>query len=378
MNAPLSLGIVVSLLRASFLTLAFTCPGSIRETPISINGINIAAVTGSAEHKVVESLPRTGFIDWESVDGIAVAYEVDANELRYLSSCAQKLWDKVKGSFPNAFTEVAVEHTLKVCGLKITGHIDGVAISGDVARIYDWKFGRLDNDYYHQMMAYAAMILLEYPEIREVTATILWARDQDFVNYTVTRADAEAWIAKLEAEVINWDGTYRPSHKCEYCPRSHECPAFNALARRNSAALLDIDVDHIAEQIAHMPGQQVIELRRKAKMASHIADAALDAIRNRLLKEGEIVGEDAMLTLDSRPKHELDPAATYPILEELGFEQADYAQVTTLRKSKIEDIVKERAGRGNGAAAIRKLRERLEHAGALHTDNVLSVRERRI
>ena len=379
MNAPVtSLGIVVSLLRASFLTLAFTCPGSIRETPIRINSTNVAAVTGSAEHKIVESLPATGVIDWESIDGIAAAYEADANELRYLATCAQKLWSKVKDSFPNALTEVAVEHTLQISGLRITGHIDGVSISGDIARLYDWKFGRLDNDYYHQMMAYASMILLEYPQISEVTATILWARDQEIQNYTITRADAEAWAAKLEAEVINWDGTLHPSHKCEYCPRSHECPAFNALARSASAAILDLDVDRIAEQIATMPGQQVVELRRKAKIVSHIADATLNAIRDRLLKDGEILGEDAILSLESRPKHELDSVKTWPVLEALGFEPEDYARVTTIRKSKVEEIVKERAPYRGGAAAIRKLREELEHAGALHTEDVLMVKEKRI
>ena len=176
MNAPIvaTNDILVSLLRASFLTLAFTCPGSIRETPIRINSTNLAAATCSAEHKVLETLPCTGTIDWDSIDGIAAAYDADSNELRYLASCALKLWARVKASFPNAFTEVAVEHTLKISGLKITGHIDGVSISGDVARIWDWKCGRLDNDYYHQMMAYASMILLEYQQIREVTATILW------------------------------------------------------------------------------------------------------------------------------------------------------------------------------------------------------------
>lgn len=380
MNAPIvaTNDILVSLLRASSLPIAFTCPGSIRTSEVQLNSSNQLAKLGSAAHRASESLPRTGTIDWDSIDAIAAEFEVDCNDLRYLAAMALKLWSKVKDSFPGALTEVAVEHTLQLSGLTITGHIDGVSITGDVARLYDFKFGYLDSDYYHQMMAYASMILLEYPSIREVTATILWARDQEIQNYTIDREDAEAWAAKLEAEVINWDGVLHPSHKCQYCPRSHECTAYNALARSASAAILDLDVDSIEQQIALMPGQQLIELRRKAKMVSDIAETTLDAIRNRVLKEGEIFGADAILTLDSRPKHELDPAKTWPILEALGFEPEDYAKVTTIRKSKVEEIVKERAGRGNGAAAIRKLKEQLEHAGALQTESVLMVRERRL
>lgn len=379
MNAPIEQDqILVSLLRASSLTLAFACSGSIRETEIRINESNEAAAAGSAAHKCAESLPRTGKIDFEQIPIVADEYGCDSEELRFLCRQATKLWHKVKDSFPNALTEVAVDHTLEISGLKITGHIDGISISGDVARLWDWKFGRLDSDYYHQMMAYAAMVLLQFPSIREVTATILWARDQEIENYTVTREQAQAWMARVEAEVVNWDGVFRPNEKCQYCPRQHDCPAFNALARSRAAAVLDVDIASVATTLATMPADQVIDLERKAKMMAAVAGKLRDSIHDMVKSGREIIGSEAQLVVSNEPRREIDPIAAWSIVEETGFSQDDWAHCIKISVTKLEKRIAENAGKGNGAAAKRTLNERLQLAGAIEMVDRLIVKERRL
>jgi len=379
MNAPVEThGIIISLLRASTLPLAFKCPGSIRNTSTRINISNEAADAGSAMHKCCESLPRIGSIDWEFVDEVAAEHGCDCNELRFLCAKATRLWAKLRESFPGSITEVAIEYPIEVAGLKITGTIDGIAISGDVARLYDWKGGRLDTDYYHQMMAYGSMVLLAFPQLREVTVTILWVRHEQFENYTITREKAQEWMRKLETEVVQWDGVYHPHEKCVHCPRWYECEAANGLARASVAAIQNVDVDSIAQQVERMPPDELIQLRRTAKMVTTIAERTNDAIRALLQKRGEIVGSEAKLMLENQPKRELDTRLTWQVLERIGFDEQDYAEVSKLSVTKIEKLVAERAGRGNGAAAKRKLKADLEAAGAVEMVDTFSISERRL
>jgi hypothetical protein len=390
MNAPLNTrGIIVSLLRASAMVLAFACPGSIRDTEIRINESNEAADAGTAAHKCSELLPTHGAIDWDNIDRVALEHGVDCNELRFLCGRAQTLWNQgkivngdqtvaLKDCFPGAMTEVGVEHTLEISGLKLTGTLDGVTISGDVARCYDWKFGRLDNDYYHQMMAYASMILLEFPTLREVTITILWARDLDVENYTVTQGKARAWMKRVEDEVINWDGVYRPSEKCVHCPRSYECPAFNALARRDVAVLLDVPTLSLDAQLAAMHPDAVIALERQAKLVNTVSGKAREAIHDLVKKRGEIIGTEAKLVVANEPRREINPVKAWAIIERFGFDEDDWAKVCKIGVTKLEKRIAEKAGRGNGAAAKRKLGEQLEQCGAVQLVDCLIVKERRV
>jgi hypothetical protein len=379
MNAPISsLGIITALLRASALVLAFRCPGSIRDTPIRLNESNEAARLGSAGHKLNESLPRTGTIDWSQIDIIADEYDCDSNDLRYICARSEQLWHKIKDSFPNALTEIAVDYEMSIGGLKLTGTLDGVSISGDVARCWDWKCGRLDTDYYHQMMAYASMIILKFPQIREVTITILWVRTNEIENYTVSRENAEAWMRRVETEVIQWDGVYRPSEKCVHCPRFYECSAANALARSHAASILAVDIDTLEARLAMMPPDQLIELKRKAKMVRQLAEISEKAIRNLLENKGEIIGTDTKLMLNAEPRSEIDPIIAWPIIEETGFSEDDWQSSVKIRNTELKKRIARNAGRGNGKAAVAKLMQKLDAAGAVETTSILKVEERRI
>lgn len=387
MNLPLKengiaevIGQIVNL-RSSALPLAFACPGSIRSTELGINPSNELAGAGSASHKLFEHLPVDGTIEWDRVNEFADEFGADDEEVRMLCAKGLKMWRKISQHFPRALTEIAVEHlVLEVAGLRITGHIDLIAISGDVARIGDWKCGRLDSAYVEQLRSYGAMVLLNFPQLREVTVTALWVRSEEVENYTMTQADAQAWLERLVSTVVKWDGVYRPSTKnCQYCVRNHECPAGIAQLRRDVAAIFDLELVDASTSLQSMPAEQIIELRRKAKTVATIADRINNAIREHVLGGNVVEANGLSLAIEREERRELDPLKTWVVLEkDFGFTDEDFAAVVKLGASKVEKRVKENAGKGKGAAAIRGLREKLELAGAVTLNPIEKVTERRI
>jgi len=366
MNAPITSTLA---LRASAMPLAMLCPGSARPAELRINSTNDAAATGTAAHKMFEGLVTTGAIDWERINEVCDELGGDSEEVRMLCAKATRMWPKVRDSFPAALTEIAVDKYLEIEGVRITGHIDLLSVFGDMVREADWKTGRKDANYSHQLKAYLSMTLLAYPQLASGTATILWVRDGEIENYHMTQADAEAWLADVVKRVVHWDGTYHPGSHCQYCPRFHECPAANALTRTYVASLAEIDVDQVAATLAKMEPNSVIELYRKAKVVAGISDKVLTAIKAQA-SEMPIDDGETVLRVVTEGRRELDPEKAWPVLENAGFGDADFAACMRLSISKVEKRVAENAGKGAGAAAKRALAQKLELAGAIELNEI--------
>lgn len=380
MNAPLTTHQLIKL-RASAMPTAFKCGGSVQPCAIECDEVNEAAENGTAAHKCLESLATTGKVDWDSIDQICDELDGDSEEVRMLCSKAAKIWPKIRDTFPCALTEIAVSYelpSLDVAGLKLTGHIDAISIVGNQVRILDWKTGRLDANYSHQMKAYLAMVLLAFPSLEGGTATIVWVRQGDVENYTMTRQDALRWVGEFEKRVVEWDGVYRTGDHCVHCRRQHECQAGNALARSYVAAVSELDADAISSSVMTMPADDMIQLYHRARLVSQIAEKALKAIKARVDKQGEVVGSETKLYLDVEPRRELDVQKTWAVLDEIGFTEEDFAAVVKMPVGKVEERVAELAGKGNGAAAKRDLAQKLELAGAITINEVLKLEERRI
>ena len=380
MNTPLDMGKVVRL-RPSALPLAFHCPAAIRGSGILINETNTAAGAGSATHELLCHLVEDGTIEWDRINEISDKHGgADDQEVRMLCGKACKIWPQLLPFFPRAMTEVRIDKSIELYGLKIAGTMDLISISGDVARILDWKTGRLDSDYWQQIRAYGCMVLLEFPQLRECTVTIVWLRKGEFENYTLTQADAREWLRELEARVIDWDGVYCPETKyCSNCPRGHECEARNRLVRRDVAAIADLDIDSIEASIATMPADQIIALTRKAKTVARYGEAVVQAVKAAVMRGQAIEANGVELTVESEARRELDAQKTWSVLDQsFGFTDEDFADVVKMRVSAIETRVRKNAGKGNGAAAVRDLRNKLELAGAVEINEVFKLVERRV
>lgn len=360
-------------LRASATPLAFLCPGSVEAPTVRVEEVGEAANLGSAGHEAFRPLAENGAVDWASLPEIATRWDVDGDELRMLCAMATRLWVAVGETFRGALTEVPLSAEV-LPGVVLTGHVDLVASAGTVARIADWKTGRKDSDYSHQMRAYGTLMLLDDPSLTEVTVTVLWVRDGEIENYTLTREAMAVWLGELRERVVEWNGTYRTGPHCEHCKRWHECGPATALVRRDVAMLLDVDA---AAAIAAMPPAQLIELHRKASLVGRLADRVRDAIKAHVVASGDVESEDARLTIAVEERRTLDPAAAWPVLEAEGFGDEDFGAVVELRVSKVEKRVAEKAGRGKGAGAVRALSARLADAGAVKTREVHKLVEKR-
>jgi hypothetical protein len=323
-------------------------------------------------------LAENDYVDWNAIPNLAASYGVDPDDVFALVRMASKLWSlSLRASFAGALTEVPLSAQIPP-DLLLTGHADILAIRDHVARVADWKTGRLDSDYAAQMRSYGALVLLENPDLTEATVTVIWIRDGEIENYTMTRQGLKEWLAELRARVMDWDGVFHPGRHCEYCPRSHECEAANALARRDVAAMRDLDVaERIESSLAQMQPDAIVELHRQADAVMSVAARVRAAIKAHVMAGGDVVGNGTRLTVETQARRELDAAKAWPVLEDLGFESADFAACIDLHVSRVEKIVAQRAGKGKGASAVRALAERFGEAGAVQTKETISLKAKR-
>jgi hypothetical protein len=364
-------------LRASALPLAFACAASLRPEGVRINPSNDAALAGTAAHECLQPLAERGIVEWDSVEEIARRHGADPEEVRMLTALGFKLWPEVSKSFYGALSEVPLQ--LEVAeGVVLTGHVDLLTVTDTVVRAADWKTGRKDTDYSHQMKAYAAMILLSDEQLVEATVTILWVRDQEVENYTMDRAQARAWVQELRERVIEWDGIYRPGLHCQYCQRSHECAAVAAMVRRDLAALTDPDLmARVDGDLAKMAPAEIVDIFEKADFVLRFAERARAAIKRHVELTGDVVGAGRRLTVVTETRRDVDPTLAWPILDLEGFTDEDFAAVMTMSASKIEKLVATKAGRGNGAKAIRELAVKLEQARAIDRREIKKLQSKR-
>jgi hypothetical protein len=247
----------------------------------------------------------------------------------------------------------------------------------------DWKLGRLDSNYREQLIGYAVLTLLTHPELTAATAGVLWVREHEYEHYALSRPGLDEWRARFTAEIVNWDGVFRPGSHCQYCPRSHECPAANALARRDLAIIADKDLpghledaETIAELVRKDP-DRAVALVEKARALVKQAERVVDAIKAEVLRSGDVEGEAKRLTLLRTEKRHLDVLQAFPVLESESFDDSDLAEVISISVSKAETLIAKRAGKGSGAQAVREFQDKLAKAGAIHTSTSTSLVVRR-
>lgn len=349
-------------LRCSALPMAFKCGGSVRPSVIEINPTNDPAELGTATHTALALLVRTGRVDWDGLPELARGHKFSVRELRSLVAAGARLWWLVRDSFPDAEPEVPLIR--RGPGYVLTGHVDVRAHRRRTAMLADWKGGRLDSDYREQLLGYAALALFDDPELDDAAGGILWIRDQDFEPYGLRRNQLEAWEERLIKEVVQWNGTYRPGSHCTHCRRRHECPAANALARHDVAAIRDNDVD--ALDLAKLTPQERIDLVVLAREVEKKAQRVVKRLRQAVIENGDVIAEEQRLTLQHDEERTVDVVKAFPILAEAwGFGDDEFGQVLRIAISEAESIIAKRAPSRKGAAHVREFRAQLEAAGAV-------------
>ena len=371
-------------IRCSGLPLAFACPGSARAPQVRIDTTDSSATTGTAVHELLRHVV-SGRIPWERIPAMAAELHVSQDELTLLARHGLELWQQVRDSFPGARTEVPMAYNGP--GYRLTGHADIVSVtggeSGIVVRVADWKSGRVDSDASAQIKGYALLAWRAatehaeahgYPCPREATATALYLRDISAENHTLNEVSLAAFADSIQDRIVDWNGTYRPGDHCGLCPRWHECEARLSYDRAIVATWTNgVDVDYLEELTA----ARKLELYEQSGVVAKLADSYRAALKREILRSGPIDDGKHHLAVVTEPRSALDPLASWPVLEEQGFTDADFAQVIDIGKTAVNKLVAERAGRGNGARAIRELEARLREAGAMRDYTIQKLQKSR-
>jgi hypothetical protein len=349
--------------RCSSLSLALRCAGSVRAEGLRVAERHPSAAVGTVAHAVLRDFVRDGKVEWDDLLTMAAVYGVtDTDEVAMLVRLGVDMWWSIAPSFADGVpqVEVPVLRRWPDLALTLTGTADVVVRRGRTASVLDWKTGRRDRSYRDQVYGYAACLMGD-DDIETVTAQILWVRDREIETYTVTRAAVSEWIDRVSRDVGRWDGTYYPGEHCRHCARYTDCPAARALARHAVESIAGVEE---SVNLDALPAQRVVELYEQARHVASLAERVTEAVRARAIQDGSITGDEVTLSIREERVRELDPLKAFPVLtRRLGDEQM--AECVRVSISAAESLVAKAAGKGNGASAVRALRQELENAGAV-------------
>lgn len=370
----------VAKVRASSLPLFWACPKS-QERPegvVLVNESNEAAEAGTAFHRWIAA-----HIAGDELDQAALAKEhgiEDEDELRMLCAQGARAYAELKKHFDGAdappLTEVALETILDECA--IVGTADMLARSRDVGLILDWKTGRVESDYTHQLRGYtlAAMELLG--DVREMVVITVWVRQGVWDVERLSREQLTSWARHLNERARNGAATFNPGGHCQYCPRRMSCPARTGLVRATIAELTSGEpVIEWTPETRKELGPRIGELLDRADMVKGLCETFRAAVKADVQEHGPIpIGDGRQLGLQTVRRRSLDTRLALPVLKErLGADEL--RDVIKISVSDCESAVAARAPKGKGAASKRELCEALEQAGAIRTTETFQLREQK-
>ena len=349
--------------RCSSLPLIELCSASADTPSVRIEERCDAAFVGTDAHDHLQRMVETGSVDWE-----AIAHP----ETRSLVWHGQRMWRDLRDLFPAPVCERRLAATFS--GIELSGHTDVSSGTVGIARVLDWKSGRVDKSYREQLIGYAALELLNNSMLDRVETHIAWLREEEVENYALDRADLPEFCERLTEKRLD---VFSPGRHCVHCHRAHECHGLSSVVSRDATSLLDIDESELRSGLATMAPARILELSRQAKLVSTVADRVREAIRNHVEQNGDIEADGARLTLTEEQRRNIDTAAAWPVLQ-ARLTDDELAQCVSVRLSKANEAIKKKAPPRNGAAHIREFNEELEAAGAVSYQTIKKLQERRI
>ncbi len=374
-------------LRASALPLAFRCAGALQPAEVDVDPYNEAAEEGTAGHEVMRRIVDMDLnsIDDVDVTSIARQFEVDDGDLRIHAFVGVRVWKELRAMFPTPHAEVRLRLELPgppgIDQVFLTGQLDVFSIdrARRVANVADWKFGRLDGDHRHQLAAYSALVLMNYPEVDRVDAFAVWMRDGEVEPYSMDRVQMEAWLDNLLDTVAEWDGTYRPGRHCIGCRRAHECPARVAMVRQDVEMIAGPELAaELAVGLSGASPAAVVSLRRKAKAIAGVLKQLDEAIAIRVNQAGGVLDDGAGRELRFRETEHraIDPLLAAPVLEKF-LSDAEIAQCMKMSAGKFDDAVARKTDRGLKKKRIAEFGEALRAAGAVTIEKRRRLEDRK-
>lgn len=268
-------------------------------------------------------------------------------------------WDYRTGEVVELGEDIGRNYRLEP--YELAGTADIVGIRNGALLIADWKTGReappAKNNAQLMFLAMCANKLADFDEIElcigHVVDGKVWP-DYD----TVTRFDLDIFEAELKAVLANPKPEPKPGTHCRYCPVLATCPkALETLAEKDD------------EYPLALRGIDSIQSPQHAEWLLHRIDAAEELLSSVKAKVREYADANGAFELSNGKKwgpyvvvRETIQGSREKLIE-VGIPESliEYS----VAKGDVEKFAKEGAERGQGAAAVRAMFEKLRDVGCV-------------
>jgi hypothetical protein len=343
--------------RPSKIPLLILCPPS-HAAGMCIDGDNQPARAGTAAHKGGAQYAITGLHD--SVQQLADEHGVeDVEDLGLLLAFVRQAVESLRENFPSPIVETKLAVQL-ADDVLLTGTPDMQSVFPDTVSTADYKSGWKHNDHYDQLRSYA-ILGTEVHDKPKATVSLVWLRDRKIDTRSITREELKPFKDQIVASARQVEAqNYRTGEHCQFCPRSHECPARHALVRQTVRDIAGIDIDRLLA--TPNLGEVYAGLKCIEKSCDDFRSALKMAVEQ---KGGEHVAADgSKFAFTEINKRELDPMKSWPVLSARLSPEA-IAGSMKISLTKTLDAIGETAGKGMKGTVKEQLVNDLDAAGAI-------------
>lgn len=361
-------------MRMSRLPLTLLCPASSVDDGQIMVGSRGAADLGSAVHWWVG---RRIAGEQLEIEDVAAKFGVDADDLIPISLWTWRAWKALAEHFPDPQVETTV--VLDGPDGDITGHTDVLSHADGCARICDFKTGRLDADATAQIKAYCLGAMRQH-DCHTSYALIIRPRDMVAYGTEYTRKELEEWWDGV-VETLKATNVFSPGSHCSFCPRSATCPSKTALLRQAVDSLTDMEFEFDGSAPMpngeHLPddpevrGPLLAAVLERIKLVDRVSEVVRDLIKADVERHGGSMpaGEGRQLVVIEQEQKKIAFGPAWPVLQKVIPAEL-LNECVTVSKTKIEDAIRERVGKGQNGKAVADVMESLRQVGAISTKKI--------
>jgi len=348
--------------RSSSMPLLMVCTNAILN-PDGLQPVeqeNETALLGTLVHALAQGVVDTGAYDLPALKQRLNDEDFERASMLFHNFLA--VWREAQPYMPTPQTEVGFE--VELSHVVLTGHIDTLQLDALRAFILDYKTGRMHEDHYHQMAAYAtgAWDKAGRPDNYTVYVTTVYLEDNSVTHYTFTADDLKAWEREVAAQVMQL--RYTAGRKCSHCTLQGGCPAYRAWGQ-GAVGLFREDAAVPMATWEQMTPEERGDLVDKMYVVEKAIDRVKLGLRNLVKRDGAVdVGGGKEYVLIEQEEKQVIPDKALPILlKRLG--KSGVVRNTRLPLDAVLTEFASKAARGQKTNARKELLAELDKAGAI-------------
>jgi hypothetical protein len=263
------------------------------------------------------------------------------------------------------------------CRSTTAGYVDRVLLNSDktYAEMFDWKFGMWPVDGAEenlQGIAYTLGLFRKYPSLKKIRFFFKQPLLQVTSDHEFTRDMIPALYLRIQTVVararkandeLAWDMANPAVPVCNFCDRLGECPKVRAMACKVGHKFHPIEVpEDITPSLPHSP-EDCSMLLKLAGVLKVWCESARRQVTDRIIRgDAELPPGQRIQEMQKRKVVDNEKIKTVA-LKYLTAEEFD----TTLEATfgKIEDLISEKAPRGQKESTVKEFQKALLDSGAV-------------